>query len=62
MPAQAPSPGQPFTLGGWLTLGPVDLSGWKLLSSTRTEKGYFGGRVYRRLRLGAPVLFDSPQG
>lgn len=26
-----------FILPGWLTLGPEGLSGWKLLSSTRTE-------------------------
>lgn len=35
-----------FVLPGWLTLGLVGLSGWKLLSSTRTEKeGLGGGRM-----------------
>lgn len=28
-----------FILLDWLTLGLVGLSGWKLLSSSRTEKG-----------------------
>lgn len=49
-----------FILPGWLTLGPEGLSGWKLLSSTRTETR--GGRVQKSLQVEAAVRSASPKG
>lgn len=65
-PPSVPGPlGAPIILRGGLTSGLVDLSGWKSLSSTRTEKTGFreegsgGGSEWGLWHCLTPLMVDS---